>query len=680
MTQCVPVPCFHAMHVAADAVAPTAKKLLRFQADRVIQTRENWTMESENWALQKSKMWSLPEPDRSEAIRRLYEGKSRRSVGRWLRERGHEISTPTIDRFVNDGLLALAVKKLGIDRAGKVSGEEEQEGEEPVPLREFIEKPQYLNLQGGVYPTLLDIAELCNAENTREAYLSMGKGSGKSTLAGILMARWVYELLCEPNPQSKFGLLPDSRLVILNLSTSKEQAKQVVFANFMARIRNSPWFTGEFDEYTTRCVFGKNIHVICGHSGSRSFIGYDTFRAVMDESSWMVDTKQHSVAEDIYDVLIGSLKTRYPQHYKLVAVSSPRTTEDWLTKEVEEVEKTGEPIELRAGAHTRIETEQREGSPGATEIHEQSGVGILSLPAVQKLLRGEEDVLEAYKGPGGTVAVRASTWMVNTGARRADYIRNFARTPRKALRDFACKPTAVEEPWLRDPSVLDRAVNEQRVSPLGDDGRLSEDFQPDEDVGYFVHIDLAARRDAAGLAMGHWCEKKHKCIVDLAMCFEAHETENLDFRKIRAVVYELVARGFNIEECTLDKHNSVDTIREFGERGVSAREITDADQVKAYDGLLELLIFDMLDLYPQERLLKELRELQWMRGDRLDHPGSGSKDIADSVAVVAAQAREQGSNLVAFAFSSGPVTREDAWTRPSTEFNELLKQPSRDWS
>ena len=212
----------------------------------------------------------------------------------------------------------------------------------PVPLDEFIGGRRYLNLQGRVYPEIMRIANEVHHHEVREAYLSMGQGSGKSTLCGILMARWVYELIgCYRDPQGYFGLLPDSTLTILNVSTSAQQAKRVVFASFMARIRNSPWFEGQYEDFVAHSIFPGRVQVVCGHSGSTSFLGFDTIAAIMDETSWMLDTSQRSVAEDIYDMLIGSLKTRFPRSYKLVEISSPRTTEDFLTKQVDWVKKAG---------------------------------------------------------------------------------------------------------------------------------------------------------------------------------------------------------------------------------------------------------------------------------------------------------------------------------------------------
>lgn len=312
-----------------------------------------------------------------------------------------------------------------------------------------------------------------------------------------------------------------------------------------------------------------------------------------------------------------------------------------------------------------------------------------SLPVVQKLLAGEWDVYETYEltrvddtGPTAAtaryIAWRASTWMINPNARRSDYVPEFARAARRALRDFACWPTAVEEPWLRDPSVLDRCFDETRSSPFEDDneeeGVLREDFQPDDDFSYYVHIDLSTRRDAAGLAMGHWDDdagETGKCIVDLHMRFIAPETENLDFRKIRAIVYELAARGFDIQEVTLDKWNSADTIAEFKLHDLEAREISDAEQLDSYDGLLELLIFNMISFYSHEVLDKELRQLQWKR-QRLDHPESGSKDIADAVSVVGTQCRNAGSNLVAFSGSRTTISREEAAVASSEQRDRLL--------
>lgn len=310
-------------------------------------------------------------------------------------------------------------------------------------------------------------------------------------------------------------------------------------------------------------------------------------------------------------------------------------------------------------------------SEEVTDVAEDA-LNLYTLPAVRRLLRGEWDVLEAYEA-FGYVAVRASTWMVNPKSRREDYIVDFAKRPRHALRDFACWPMTAEEPWLRDIRVLDFAEDTSMPAALDENGHLAEAFVPDENASYFLHIDLALRRDAAGLALSHWDTERSLCVIDLATRFEAPEVANLDFKRIRALVYAIQDRGFSIRESTLDRWNSADTIAEFNARSLRARAIGNTEQMAAYDALLELLVFRMLRFTPNPSLRKELIQLQWTKTGRLDHPQAGSKDIADAVAMVASQARTYGSNLVAFGASRVRMNREHAVTGSSERRDAWLQ-------
>jgi len=195
---------------------------------------------------------------------------------------------------------------------------------------------------------------------------------------------------------------------------------------------------------------------------------------------------------------------------------------------------------------------------------------------------------------------------------------------------------------------------------------LTDGLKNDPRFSYFLHIDLGLRRDAAGLALAHWDSVQSLCVVDLATRFEAPEVANLDFGKIRALVYAIQDLGMDIREVTLDRWNSADTIAEFTERGLRARALGQTEQVAAYDALLELLVFRMVRWSPHAILRKELTQLQWTKSGKLDHPESGSKDIADAVAMVSSQARAYGSNLVAFGASSVRLKREDAVTASSS--------------
>lgn len=213
--------------------------------------------------------------------------------------------------------------------------------EVPVEMAQFVEDPYFLGLKGNIDTAKLDILCRFAQPNVRKLWCAAGSGGGKSFMVSIAMAYMVYRTTCLRRPDLFYMLGPGSRIALVNLSVSKEQARDVIFAEFLARISNSPWFEGKFKAGLSRARFPKRVFVLSGGSAATSYYGYHTLMGSMDEASFMLDKSDHAIADELAEALLKSLNTRFPRAYKLFVISSLRSPDDFLMQQIERIRESG---------------------------------------------------------------------------------------------------------------------------------------------------------------------------------------------------------------------------------------------------------------------------------------------------------------------------------------------------
>ncbi|CAN5832059.1 hypothetical protein BH24ACT15_BH24ACT15_33490 [soil metagenome] len=174
-----------------------------------------------------------------------------------------------------------------------------------------------------------------------------GKGmipTHNSFMVSCVQAWEIYNLLCLKRPDLYFMLGPGSKIATVNLSVGKEQAKDVVFAEFIGRLSNAPWFYNKFRAQASRCIFAKNVFALSGGSGATSYYGYHTKMGCVDEASFMIDREGRSQVEELIEALVKSLTTRFPTSYKLMVISTLRDEEDYLYVNIERIKEDGVPL------------------------------------------------------------------------------------------------------------------------------------------------------------------------------------------------------------------------------------------------------------------------------------------------------------------------------------------------
>jgi hypothetical protein len=216
--------------------------------------------------------------------------------------------------------------------------------EVPVGMEEYILGRRFLNLRGLINVEKMDLLMEFDKPYVRKCYCACGSGGGKSFMVSIVQSRQIYKLLCLRKPDLFYMLGPGSHIACINLSTSKEQARDVVFAEFLARIERSPWFKGRYQAMRTRARFQKGIYAMSGGTTATSYYGYHPIMGTLDEASYMFDGGSgsgRSIAEELSEALLKSLNTRFPRAFKLMVISTLRDTADYVYTKIEQIKDEG---------------------------------------------------------------------------------------------------------------------------------------------------------------------------------------------------------------------------------------------------------------------------------------------------------------------------------------------------
>jgi hypothetical protein len=234
-----------------------------------------------------------------------------------------------------------------------------------------------------------------------------------------------------------------------------------------------------------------------------------------------------------------------------------------------------------------------------------------------------------------------------------EHLQEFRDDILNALRDIAGVSTLATSPYMTDTLAVGACFGRFK-SVLS--GHIT-DFHTTTVLLYpkrilnpksprFVHLDLSLTGDSTGVVIGHVTGFKdvnrgdvveRLPIIALDCTLEVKPPSNgeVNFSKIRGLLYRLVDLGMPIKWVTCDSFQSADTMQILRQRGfIVGYQSLDTTLVPytflkraIYDGRL------VADEHP--RLQRELVSLEYLaKKDKVDHPKNGSKDVADAVAGV----------------------------------------------
>lgn len=472
--------------------------------------------------------------------------------------------------------------------------------EQPVPVRQFIEDPEYLGLADEAYPTIVDVLEEVFEGNYQEAALCWGIGAGKSYAASLAITYMLHRTLCLKEPQRYYGLGTGSTICFMNMSTNGDQARRVVFGEIMRRIQRSPWFKRYKPKMMSRELrFPKDVVVISGNSAETYPLGYNVLGAVIDEASWLLEADGGRVdaAEEIYNALQRRIRSRFLNRGLLIMISSPRHRGDFLERKLEEAKQFDYIYALRR--------------------------------ATWEIKPAEAFCGETFECEGLQIPV--------------EFRPEFERNQLRAMRDLGARPAEAFEPFFRDTSVLERAIDPDFEAPTDERGRLRDDWRSQEDGARYVHVDLALKKDACGIAMAHLEEGEDRisaptAVVDLMLRIEPPAHGEIQLSEVRALIRKLKKRDCRIAQVSFDGYQSADSRQILKSEGLNVELVSVDRDMEAYETLKELLSEGRLRWYRYEPVLLECKGLELVGGTKVDHRKGGSKDVADAVAGAVSEA------------------------------------------
>ena len=485
--------------------------------------------------------------------------------------------------------------------------------EVPVPIEVFVTDKKYLGLPN-LSPIQLEIvrhstqilkehtlkkimgeeegAEYYKKYTDNEVICMLGKGSGKDHCARISIAYTAYLLHCLKDPLSYFGKANGVYIDLLNLAVNAQQAQRVFFEPLKNLLLSSPYFNqvGFEPRVSEIFFFSRPVRCFSGHSESEGWEGYEVLTIILDEIAAFKtdaevkgDTRSKGSASAIYNMSKLSVMSRFPEVGKVILLSFPRYKGDFIQQRFFSSREKEEPK---------------------------------------------------------TWSIKAATWEVNPTIKREQLESEYIRNPIEARARFECEPPNMEDAYFRDPDLVRKSFL-YGENPLHEDGIYKPWFNNQDGHRRFIHVDLGLKRDRSALCMSHCSGFKELKTsmgvetlpvinVDLIHSWEAQPGAEINFASVRQMIVEL-CRKFDVAKVTFDRWQSIEMIQSLRSLGINA----DFHSVKKtdYDTLTGAIYDTRLRGYWNELLVEEeLLKLRLFSNNKIDHPNSGSKDLADALA------------------------------------------------
>lgn len=524
--------------------------------------------------------------------------------------------------------------------------------ERPATLEEFLGQ-NYLNIEHlirkRVKQELIHImGDVVNGKRpTRYKYalITGGIGIGKTTIASIVLPYLAHWLLCLKDPQAFFHLLPGTRIALMQMSTSEQQAREVIFQDIKARISNSPWFRNwpTDSKYTNQIRFGLDIWIIPGDSAETTFEGYNIFGGILDEADSHKVTPQRDYANQGFTTIEERVDSRFEDSGFLMVIGQRKSANGFAETKYQEFKRRPDAYAVSLAIWESY----------GSDHYEKDANGVVKTFTF--------DIRRRQVVPAGVREVMGSSPnLIDVPIR---FLNDFKTHPENALRDKAGIPPLVGSTFISLYQKIEEARDRWNKrypgvgSPVLPDGRLASWFHAPNTLKRVVHLDIAYAQngDSFGIAMGHVPEVTERedemkpiVVFDLLMRVQAPPSGEIFIADARKWIYYLKSKlKFNIDVVSMDGFESTETRQQLTRKRYNAVELSIDRQIGPYHDLREAIYEDRVEFPPYiaeirrsdgtheqvEIAIKELSELV-DNGKKIDHPLNGSKDVTDCMAGV----------------------------------------------
>ena len=405
----------------------------------------------------------------------------------------------------------------------------------------------------------------------RHLVLALGMRSGKTAMSGMFGAIEMMDVCTIPNPSKYYGLLKGQGIALLALATSMDQALEGVFGNTVNLLEDSDFVQTWMDfKFKTDAIEcpDKNVFFKALGSWASTAVGRSAKAVFFDELDNFEDTTSKRGATEVYSRVVKATDT------------------------------------LGIDGH----------SFALSSLKSPNGI-------MMTLCKDAEDEKRRYGDKCKTLAYIRPTWEVNPHFTKEDLMREHENNLAAFWRDFGCQPSIWNSLAFPNGVVLSQMDNVLLAPPV------SVANQPYR----VMAIDPAVKKDAFGIACGYR-HRSGKIIVDGVHRFQKKEGNIMIMPSEIKAYLNRVFPTLNVKVFLHDTWMYTDIIEDVMRRGIKTEQHTVT--YDDYSTWLDLESSDKTSVVYNDTLRLECDKLIVFPGakPKIDHPSTGSKDMADCVA------------------------------------------------
>lgn len=490
-----------------------------------------------------------------------------------------------------------------------------------------------------------------------EGVLVAGMRGGKSALAAMVGAFQLHGLLPYSDPALHFNQLPGYRLTGQFLASSQAQATETAYAAFDSLVTRTSWWK-KYNQWLKdresvehkKLVdvlsakveyYEKNVAVLALHSNSSSLAGKTSFVCIFDELSRLdvaegniQGQSQKASAQAIYHTVARAAKSLLP-YSKILTITSPMFENDY-----------GMQLLLQAGTFKGGEYSR------PVDILRQRGNKVPT-----------------------TLGYHATTFELNPkyidgniqpgGYEEADFLTEKIQNPEAYRRDYLALPPSAVSPFFEYPERIELCTAKDREPCILFEDDLKSDTlesfagfetrtyitkkiyisKPDLSRKFYLSCDQGEKKDAFVIAMAHSEEvqyegvnakgekvssTKPKVIVDFVEGWIPSKADRITvlFSNVEDCIRE-INNYYRLYQVAFDRWSSAESIQRLFSDGIPTKQVQ--TKLEMYETLKYLIYTGLVELPYNERLLTELRQLNLIKGVKVDHDVRGSNDYADAI-------------------------------------------------
>jgi hypothetical protein len=216
-----------------------------------------------------------------------------------------------------------------------------------------------------------------------------------------------------------------------------------------------------------------------------------------------------------------------------------------------------------------------------------------------------------------------------------DFYDEFRLDPMGSRAAYLCDPPAAESIFLEDQDKIDLATKDF-VRPLFDfrdfsmDGKIRKavtnaPFMHDRSIRHILTLDLSLKDDATALTMMH--RENDRIVVDFSTAWvpDRKAGVEVDLMNVEEVI-DAIRKDVNVKAFGADRWNSALLVQKLRSKGVNAdvQRLEFAD----FEIFKRLLYAGNIVIPKHNRLINELKSLQLVSPQRVDHPDGQHNDMA----------------------------------------------------